>query len=412
MIQRFATLSTVAGMLVLAAGSTATDVRAAEWRFEPIVDVSASWTDNVQLDDPRIGDDESESDIALRSSVRLGLTARTPRTAWSLAYTPAYEAYDEFSDFDNASHSFTTGLDFTQSPRATWNFTGAWDSRERARVSLEESGLANALIDVGVVRTEAWAARIQGLLTASERHRWVVAADTFGTTYDDDADSSATETLEDASSIGAELAWETDLAERTAIGLRGRVARFDEGARGEYDTQEVLLGFTFGSPERLQVTIAAGVTRTDVRDFGDYEPYDTPTTESGRIAIARRLGARLSLTAGAGREVGLTQGTGGVSINDFVNGRLLWQVGPRAAIGAAATWTKRDPLENDPLTGLDRGLATLGYGVEWSYAFSPRWRVYVRGDYIDQQADSEALLEVDRTVAATGIRYAPNAPRR
>jgi hypothetical protein len=383
--------------------------RAADWRFEPVLDVSAERTDNVQLDDPRLGE-EAESDTIARASLRLGVVAETARSTFDFSYTPAHERFSDFSDFDNTSHSAGLGWNFVASPRATWSLDGGWDLRERTRVSLDEGAEQVDLISVGFSEQESWRARLQGLLTASERHRWVVALDGGGTSYE------ATEAIEalelaDTTTAGAELAWETDLAERTTFGVMGRGTRLDEGFRGEWDIYDALLGLTFGSPERLQMTISAGVAVTSVRDPGEIEVEDEPTTETGRIALVREVGARTRLTATLAREVGGSRGSAGITQNDTASFRWSYRATARSAFAASANWTDREPLEVE--AGLeDRGLRTLGVRAEYSYAFTRTLRLVLSAERIDQTTDSPELLEVDRTLYGLGLRWAPLAGRR
>lgn len=382
---------------------------AAAWRFEPVVDVRVERTDNVQLDDPRITDGESAT--ILRTGVRLSVERETPRSSWSLAWRPVRETYDGFSQYDNTAHAATLGWSWQASRRASWSLAGTWTRAERARVSLDEGSELIDVIDVGVVRTTTWSGRLQGLLTGGPRNRFVVAADTFGTSYASDAPGFAA--LDDARTTGAELAWETDLGPRTVGGLSVRASRIDEGRRGEYDTRTVLVGFRFGAVERLQVTLAAGVTATDVRDPGVFAAIDVPNTETGRIVLARRIGARTTLAAGVARSVDSSRGVGGVSVNDRAYLRLSRDLGPRHTIAAAINWTDRDPVEDDPLTGVDRGLRTAGYRLEWAARLGRRWALVLAGDRIDQSAATEgAVPEIDRTIWSLGLRWSPLAPAR
>ncbi len=397
----------VAGLAALML--TAGPALAAAWRFEPVIDLRGERTDNVRLDDPRIAPGQSAT--ILRTGVLLRVERETGRSAFTLSWRPVRETYDGYAQFDNTAHSAGIGWRWDASRRASWSLAGSWSRTERTRVSLDEGAELLDVIDVGVVRTTSWSARLQGLLTARPRHRFVVAADTFGTSYD--ADAAGVSALDDASSVGAELAWETDFGPRTVGGLSARVARIDEGRRGEYDTRSLLLGFRWGSVERLQVTIAAGATATDVRDPGVFTSLDVPTSGTGRIVLARRIGARSALSAGVSRDVTSSRGIGGLSVNDRAFLRFSRQFGVRHTVAATVNWTDRKPVEDDPLTGVDRGLRTAGYRLEWAVRLGSRWSIVASGDRIDQSANTAgAVPEIDRTLWGLGLRWAPLAPRR
>jgi hypothetical protein len=398
-------LLSIVGMLVGASSAA----HAAEWRFEPVLDAGAEYTDNVQLDDPRRG--EQESDYVYRAALRLGLVGRTARSDLSFHYTPAHEAFVDFSEFDNTSHSVGTAWTYEASPLSTWSLTGAWDQRERVRVSLEEGAELVDLISFGVIETTSYSARLQGLLTASERHRWVVAADGGGTEYEESA-TTAEASLDDTTRFGGEIAWETDLAERTTAGTMVRAERLDEGIRGEWDIYSLILGLTTGTPERLQLTISGGYTTTRLIEADELEFEDEPTSESGSIAVLRELGARTTLSAGASREVGGSRGTAGLAIVDTFYLRYALRASARSSFVLVGNWTDRDPVEDDAEILADRGITTLGFRAEWSYSISPRFAIVVSGDRVDQTTDSDELAEVDRNVYGLSLRWSPLAARR
>lgn len=393
-------------------------VHAADWDLQPVFRVDVEHTDNVRLDDPRFADEDEESDIIYRGSLRLGLIRTSERSELRFHYTPAREAFAEFSDFDNTTHSAGLTFDFSTTPRASWGITAAWDKRERTRVSLEEGAELFDLVTFGTVETETLRARIQGLLTASERHRWVVAADASDTSYD--SQDVEDFTIEDASSVGAELAWETDLAERTVFGFSTRASQVDEGARGTWNVYELLSALRLGSPERLEMTLVAGAAKPSLDDPGELVEEDVreDTEFVARLGLSRDLGARSNLNLGVTSDLAGSRGVGGLARSDSVYLRWLSRVSPRARISLGGNWTSRDPLEDraiseeDPLAGEDRGLETLGFRAEFAYAFASRWDLVIGAETIDQTSESETVLEVDRRIYRAGIRWSPLAEGR
>ena len=82
-------------------------------------------------------------------------------------------------------------------------------------------------------------------------------------------------------------------------------------------------------------------------------------------------------------------------------------------VAATVNWTDRIPIEDDPLTGVDRSLRTAGYRLEWSVLLSRRLSLVTAGDRIDQSSRTPgAVPEIDRTIWSLGLRWSPLARGR
>ncbi len=418
--------------LVLMASLSAAAVAiadAAEWRFEPVVTLSAQDNSNVLL-----VDGEPQSDRVASVAVDLSASRRTERATVTMSYTPEREQYQDLSELDNTSHALRLGVNSQLSQRTAWDASLSWVRRERSRLSFDDT--TQDLVALPRTRYDTMAASLNGNLEQSPRLRWLWGVAAATTKYDDTAveftdpaanggspsDPSATSafTLEDSQDLGVRGGIEHDLSESSRVRGELRINRIDEGARGERDVRRVLGGWAFGRVERLQVDISAGAAFSKLRDPGELTNVTaTSATDTvGSVTVRGRVGARGQLTAGIGRDVTNTLGVSGASLTDSATVGYLHPIGRFSELNLGLRYADRTPLDDNQALARSK---TKAYRAEYRAAFNSHWALVVAGEKVDQSSsstrpssgtDPSPTLDttppaIDYQIFTLGIRWAP-----
>jgi hypothetical protein len=392
----------------------ATHGLAADWSFEPVVDLGAEHTDNVLVSSAA----PAESDTAWRAALTLALRGVTPRSETLLSYRPAREIYDEFSELDHTSHDAFVRWETQASRRLDLTFDAGWTRREQARVLFDAPQLD--LVALPRTRFEALRGLFESELRAGRTSAFNFSARHVRNSYEQqEVPSGETSlTLGDTSSTTLGLGYDYLFSERKRLGTTLEATRIDEGFRGEVDTYRLLGVYRWEGRRELSVTLRVGAGQTSVREPGlgpGGEPLpdiDEQTFFVGGIDLSGPVGRRSTLTGGISRDV--TGGAGVSSTAETLSGFLAWDFRLRRYSGLSvfARYTQRDTLDRieggaEPFPGID----TTSYRAEWRGALSRTWRLVVAGERFDQSSD-EASLEVDYTIYSASLRWAPAAGRR
>jgi hypothetical protein len=405
-------LQACALVLALALALGPAPLLAADWRFDPVVTLEGQYTDNVALGQRGAGGlGEEEGDTVIQTSVRLALRRTTPRSGLIFSYTPRRETFTDNSDFDNTSHRAGLTGNFEQGPRLRWEASGRYALTERPIVELEEDPFAIEPL-LGVTRVESASGTLRSFWTATERQRWVFLGELRSIEYDDVDASLDQRELRNTTHGSAEAAWEMDLSAFSTAGVSYRYSRIDENRRGTWDVHDVLGGWTWGTPERLQVTASAGVAFIEIQEEGTFGSGDPGTRFTGSAAVDRRLGRRGSLTASVSHDVGGSRGTLGLAATTSADVRLGVSIGEFSRLSGAVRWAQRQSVDAEGDIVEDRDISTLGYRLEHVWGFGPRWSAVFGMDYIRQDSGLGQLLERDRMLFSAGIRWSPMAQRR
>jgi hypothetical protein len=387
---------------------------AADWSFEPVVDVGVEHTDNVLARTA----ETAESDTALRAALTLALRGVSPRSETLLSYRPSHEAYDEFSELDNTSHDAFFRWETRATRRFDVGFDAGWTSREQARVLFDEPQLD--LVALPRTEFEALRARLEGELRAGRHSAWNFSARQVANSYDQPevSDGGGALVLDDTSSTTLGLGYDYLLDDRRRIGATLEATRLDEGFRGEVDTYRLLGVYRWQGRRELSVTLRAGAGQTSVREAGvgpggDPLPdIDEATYVVGGVDVSGPVGRRATLTGGVSRDV--TGGSGVSGTVDTLSAFLAWELRLQRYSGLSlfARYAQRDALDRvddglEPYPGVD----TTSYRAEYRAALSRSWRLVVAGERFDQSSDEETL-QVDYTIYSASVRWAPAAGRR
>ncbi len=394
---------------------------AADWAFEPVVNLGIEHSNNVfSLGAPSSADDFDPADTSSYLSVAFAWTATTRRSSFSFNYTPFFERYQDFSTLDNTAHRVGLIWAQQQSPRVDWETRFHWARQQRQRVIFDNPAQDQIILPQNEFDTLA--ASLQGRFVLSERSRVVAVVSAGATSYSEkdlppeDIDGDGTfdvpgVSLDDARDISLQLGWESDLSPRKVVGVSVFATRIDEDRRGEYDVYRLLGVYRWGQAEHVVTTLTLGGAQTSVRDPGwgvFSEDLDEPSYLVGTLGIEGTIRRRTRIRGGIFRDV---QASGGVTGTALTSGAFIslgMPTGRWSTLNLFARSAKRKPVRE---SGRSRQTDTVSFRAEWAVALSSRWFVVFAGERFDQSSDLTSL-EGDFNVLSAGVRWTPASPRR
>jgi hypothetical protein len=404
-------------MLALAgAGVLHLPASGADWSFDPVVSLLATRSDNVQVSSAG----EAQADSWLRAEVTLAVTGETPRTAFSLSYTPTREIYNDFDSLDNTSHSLRLAWSHRASERSRWKADLRGSLSETPRLYAEDVDLDF----VAVPREERLGlnASFGGEFDVGRLSSIFFEASAGAVRYEssvlrgEDLDPDGTGDVPpllvaDADDVGLAFGWERRLSRSQAIRLYWSGSRIDEGFRGETDVNRLLGSWSAGDPSRTRVEVTLGAAQWDLRVPGaSFTPaLDDEVEAVGGISLVGRAGRRGSFAAGFQHDVSGTGGTAGAVTSDSIYASVVQPTGVYSRFEIFGRLADREPLVD--AQGLDP-TETVAWGARWWAALSPRWALEISGQRIDQQSGpSPDPRDADYSTISLGLRWAPTAPR-
>ncbi|UCF67133.1 MAG: hypothetical protein JSV80_15350, partial [Acidobacteriota bacterium] len=174
---RSAVGSLLAGLVALV---TLAPAAAADWKFDPVLELSSAHTDNARLEAG--GSDAArrkESAIITSAELSLGLTGVSPQGEFAFAYRPVYETYSgtdtlDASQLDNTSHLVSLSWVTRRSRRRDWRLSASWSLYERARLTADT--VESDVVFVPRTETQTYSARADGTFALSRRSSFIVSA--------------------------------------------------------------------------------------------------------------------------------------------------------------------------------------------------------------------------------------------
>jgi hypothetical protein len=400
---------------------------AADWSFDPAVEIGAERSDNLNRAGGGAELPEGEWATAYTGSVTLALSATSPRSSTSFSYRPFFERYDEYSELDNTSHDVSFSWSWTASRRTTWDATLGWSRRERQRLLFDEPDLDQ----VALPRTRNDALRgAFGTSVRAGRHSDVsFRLSHTANSYDADTvtvDERALR-LDDSSSTNLSADFGYRLSERKSLGVVASAGRNDSGFRGEVDTYSLQGSYEWTGRSEVTVGLRLGATTTSVQDpgvdaEGDPLPaYDESAALTGGIDVNGRVSRYVTLNGGVSRDVTTGTGVSGAVESLSVFAACNWQLRRYSSLRFSGRYAQRDDLDREAEASaavVSTAADTTSYRAEWRAAVSPSWQLVLSAERFDQSTDevldtAEAeLLTLDYTIYGLSIRWAPGEGRR
>lgn len=378
-------------------------VLAADWSFDPVINLTAEHNNNVQF-----AGAAGVSDDFLTASVALVFTARTPRSTTTFSYIPTQEWYQDNDHLNNLAHTAALTWAHTTSSRTTWDASVVWSRRERPYFSFLTPEAD--LIVTPRTETTTQAARLGVRFAVAPRSRLFLAGTYAATSFDTDILETGDGDIllvDDVTETGLEAGFEWDHSPMTVMRVFYHGTLMDEGIRGRRVIHRALYGLTHGPETGWQWDLSVGPAKIDVQELPVGESDETAGTQwVGDLSVHRPILRTGGLILGVSRDF---TGNGGVlgSARTWAGyGSVRIPTGRWSALNLLGRYASRSPLEG--LSAFSRAV-TRTWRAEWLAAFGPHWGVVVFGEQVSQSAVGDSGLRSGYKIYGIGLRWTPNA---
>ncbi len=389
-------------LLVLGLVTAAPAAVAAEWEFDPVLFLGAQYNTNVIL----VGDQRVGDYIGV-IAVDLPLTATTPRSSTTIAFTPTYYRYDEYSDLSYASYAGRLGWTLNKSQRTTWEANASATRGDRQTVSYDN--LQQDFLVLPPTTSTSWGAGLRGTFWTSERHGWLADLAATGTRYESasiDAETDIFRVTNSTTTTGTiAYQWRISPLSQLETGYVGQY--IDNNQFGTDYVHNLGAGYVYGNAtEGWQFTGRVGAALLQQVDTGEFREEEDDIVEPVfSVSAQRQVIGRALVEIGARQDFTGANGLEGTSLV------LAGYVGLRVPIrqysrfGIAARYSDRNPIASGAAD-----TETIGGNADLVIGFSPRWSLGFGIQYYDQTASSaDPALDGTYAVYTAGLRWLPTA---
>jgi len=383
-------LATAIAALTL--GSTA---QAANWEFDPRLQLSYEYNDNYRLDFPGNEIDVSGAMLDVIFPVRLVDPVKRAEIAPRVRATLFPDERDE-----DSTDYFLNGLYEQRTQRQLFGIEGAFSHEDVVRSELPSSEIDGNLGDpVGgdagrvLRRNERDLIRVEPYwhYDVSQRHRAEAGAHYIDANFKENFAGEQ----EDFSDYGVYAGWGFLVSPRSSITLRGRAARYETGFNADGYGAEVEWRSDYSQIAHMYVRLGGQQTSLS---------RGSVPSETNVIAGAggRWTWPTTNLFVDLTRNVSPTS-AGAVVERSQIRLRLLRKLTPRFALLAGARATRDEAVSRNS-TYPDRDYLSGDFGFDWR--ISRTWSVVGSYDYIWQEYSDEPS-DTSSNAISLGIVYEP-----
>ncbi len=387
----------VRGLALVAIATGPTAAIAANNTFDPRVELSYGYTDNLVLGgtDPTTGEID---DTLLALDLWLDGESRWQTGSFKYLYRPTLLRYDEVEDLDRDEHRVQLNLNLTPNRKVdmVFRFDGTLTQVQGDAGSLEDEDLFLGR------RTDRELLRGQYRLRHQLGPRW-----SWGFTLDARSDqydvipafeSDPTADVEDRETFTGKLDFNRKISETGEIGLRYSHERFELEVSGDSDADSLIFTYAKRVSRKLDLEVGVGGFLTESSDGTGLvdETGVQALFDLGRRFQSSRLSLNLRHEPTGGGSLS------GTSINSVI--ALTF-----ASIGSPAWGWRISPryaIRDSTVSGVeDRN--SLGVRAELNRRISKKLRLQLRTNYIDQSSDDPGFQDRSVFHVDGGIVWSP-----